>query len=74
MNTTHTFTTTMTTPALCSARAVNPRGCVEPKMGILVLNGRVMLVPQVGEKLRVNLGRAAAHIGLPRNACLAVGW
>ena len=71
---TATFTTTHTTASLCSARAVNARGCVEPKMGLLVLNGRVMLVPQAGEKLRVNLGRAARHIGLPANACLMVGW
>lgn len=71
---TATFTTAHTTPSLCSARAVNPRGCVEPKVGLFVLNGRIMLVPQTGEKLRVNLGRAAAHIGLPQNACLMPGW
>ena len=56
-----------------SARAVNPRGCKAPKVGLVTINGRVCLVPQSGEKVRVSLTKIAQFFQIPETACLRIG-
>ena len=61
---------------LCSARPVNPKGCMNQKMGIVSINGQVFLAPQLGEKLRISrktLWACVATLGLPVNSCIRFG-
>lgn len=57
-----------------TARRVNSKGCQAPKMGVMSINGRLVLVPQNGDKLRVNVIRVARQMagphGLNLNNCL----
>lgn len=64
----------MTNPnTFASARNVNRKGMTAPKMGLVTINGRVCLVPQDGEKVRVSLSKVTKFLGIPETACLRIG-
>lgn len=54
-----------------TARRVNKKGCVAPKMGIVSVNGTLVLVPQVGDKLRASRVRIAVNVlGVKLGHCI----